>query len=149
MDKALIKNWNSIVKGNDIVWFLGDLSFHNSEKTKSILSRLKGRKFMIKGNHDKQSVTWYRENGFEKVYDHPIVWHERYILSHAPINGMLVGEFFTNIHGHIHNNLLGVPFINVGVSHWDYTPVLFNTIINKENRQLPNGETHHDNKQRT
>ena len=26
MDKDMIKKWNSVVKKNDIVWFLGDLA---------------------------------------------------------------------------------------------------------------------------
>ncbi len=52
MDRALIDAWNSVVKPDDIVWHLGDFSYHDEDRTASIFSQLKGRKRLILGNHD-------------------------------------------------------------------------------------------------
>ena len=37
------------------------------------LGRLQGRKFLVKGNHDRKSNQYYRLAGFEEVYDHPVI----------------------------------------------------------------------------
>ncbi|MBA9034320.1 metallophosphoesterase [Rhizobium leguminosarum] len=52
MDRYLIEAWNSVVKDGDIVWHLGDFSYHDDARTASIFSQLKGRKRLILGNHD-------------------------------------------------------------------------------------------------
>lgn len=54
MDEALIRNWNSVVKSDDIVYHLGDFAFglHDEVRVRSIFSRLMGRKILILGNHD-------------------------------------------------------------------------------------------------
>lgn len=52
MDRHLIDAWNSVVKDGDIVWHLGDFSYHSEDRTKAIFSQLKGRKRLILGNHD-------------------------------------------------------------------------------------------------
>lgn len=49
----LIKKWNETVDRNDIVYILGDLCLADRETTEKIIRRLKGRKFLINGNHDK------------------------------------------------------------------------------------------------
>jgi len=130
MDKTIIKNWNKVVKGDDIVYHLGDFSFTGSDRAKELIKKLNGRKRLIKGNHDYKSDNWWRDAGFEKVYDKPILWNEYYILSHKPLETQLTRGFpLVNIHGHIHTNKIeGDQFINVGVMHWDYTPVNFNDI---------------------
>jgi calcineurin-like phosphoesterase family protein len=50
MNETLINNYNSVVKENDSIYFLGDFAFRNvSEYAK----RLKGTKYFIPGDHDK------------------------------------------------------------------------------------------------
>ncbi len=46
-DNKLIYNWNSVVKNNDLVFILGDLSFYNAETTNNIVKRLNGSKVLI------------------------------------------------------------------------------------------------------
>ena len=53
MHQALIDEWNSKVKPDDIIFSLGDFSFKGKEATEEILSKLNGKKVMILGNHDK------------------------------------------------------------------------------------------------
>ena len=52
MEQVLISNWNSRVEKNDEVYILGDMFWRNEEATR-ILSELKGRKYLILGNHDR------------------------------------------------------------------------------------------------
>ena len=38
MNNALIHNWNSVVKKNDIVYVLGDFCFGNTERTNELFN---------------------------------------------------------------------------------------------------------------
>lgn len=52
MDEGLIKNWNSVVGKDDIIFNLGDFAFAPDRKWKEILGRLNGHHYLILGNHD-------------------------------------------------------------------------------------------------
>jgi calcineurin-like phosphoesterase family protein len=52
-DEWLINKWNTTIKKRDFVYILGDFCLGNKERTKNILNKLHGRKFLIIGNHDK------------------------------------------------------------------------------------------------
>ena len=51
-NEQLIANWNSVVKPEDHVYHLGDFCFGNTREIEYIRSKLNGRIFLIKGNHD-------------------------------------------------------------------------------------------------
>lgn len=52
-DEAVILNHNSVVRPNDIVWFLGDAMLGpDQEYGLECISRLNGQIHMIRGNHD-------------------------------------------------------------------------------------------------
>lgn len=50
MKETIINNWNGVVSDNDNVYVLGDMFWNNSEIAE-VMSKLKGNKFLIKGNH--------------------------------------------------------------------------------------------------
>jgi len=52
MDGALISNWNRLVSRRDIVYVVGDFAWRNHQ---SYLARLKGKKILIRGNHDRMA----------------------------------------------------------------------------------------------
>ena len=52
-DEWLINLWNETIKKDDVVYFLGDFSWYNKEDTEKLLGKLNGKKFLIRGNHDK------------------------------------------------------------------------------------------------
>lgn len=66
-DKWLIELWNETVKREDTVYILGDFCLGNKIATEKILSKLHGKKFLIRGNHDKSCNGL--ERYFEGVYD--------------------------------------------------------------------------------
>ena len=57
MEKAIIENWNRVVKPNEKVFCLGDFSwFHSRHEIKKIVNKLNGEIYMILGNHDKKEA---------------------------------------------------------------------------------------------
>lgn len=132
MDEALILNWNSAVKNNDTVFMLGDFGADGAEK--DLLSRLNGRKLLLKGNHDVKSNDFYRQAGFEEVYDMPVLYKGFWLLSHEPlyVNSNMP---YANIFGHVHANPM---YKNYSSQHFcvcaeriDYTPVSFEEIARR------------------
>lgn len=129
MNTALIENWNSVVSPDDEVYVVGD--FCTNFDPIYFLSKLNGKKYLIKGNHDTMSNKSYRESGFTEVYDKPIILDNFWILSHEP---MYINENmpYVNIFGHVHSN----PAIKdyspysfcVSVERINYTPISFTRI---------------------
>lgn len=124
MDEALIQRWNSVVGPEDRVYVLGDFGGDGYET--EVLSRLRGRKFLVKGNHDTRTNGEYRTFGFEEVYDHPIILDGFWILSHEALY-VNANMPYANIFGHVHNTPLIRDFSSqhycVCVERLDYTPI--------------------------
>ncbi|MFU1794745.1 metallophosphoesterase [Paenibacillus azoreducens] len=138
MDEFMIERWNSIVTKQDKVFHLGDFSFYNKDKTKAIVERLNGHKFLIMGNHDRgRSKAWWLDAGFDEVSEYPLVYQSFFILSHEPLY-MNKHMPYVNIHGHIHSQKYeGLHYFNASVEHWDYKPISFEEI---KSSLVPNEE---------
>ena len=68
MNEVLITRWNQHVTPQDEVYYLGDFAFTSSlDKSKELLQRLHGRKYLIQGNHDPKHLDEY---GFEWMQPH-------------------------------------------------------------------------------
>ncbi len=103
MDSILVKNWNDTVSENDTIFVVGDLSFHDKEKTLEICRNLNGEKFLVMGNHDTENEQFYYECGFSGVSRYPIIYSSFWIISHEPlyVNRNMP---YANIFGHVHGN---------------------------------------------
>lgn len=99
MDEHIIKQWIRTIDEYDEVYVLGDFGAENHES--NILRRLPGKKYLVKGNHDKESNEYYRKAGFDEVYDHPIILDNFFLLSHEPMY-VNVNMPYANIFGHVH-----------------------------------------------
>lgn len=66
MNQGIVDNWNSVVKEDDTVFVLGDLGFCGIEKLRPLMSQLKGKIFLIQGNHDSDKVV-------NKLYEEGII----------------------------------------------------------------------------
>ena len=137
--KTIIKKYNEVVSDGDIVLFLGDITASlrgRDDHFKQLLSLLKGRKVLVRGNHDHLSDEFFYNAGFELVVDYIKV--DEYFLSHYPCYKsrwtcnvekghieIMHGDCNFVIHGHIHNKNPndwdpdGIERINVCV---DYQP---------------------------
>jgi calcineurin-like phosphoesterase family protein len=127
--EALITaNIKKTVGSGDELWLLGDVFLHgwHKERAKEWLSQFKFKKILIMGNHDKcRSVTWFKDIGFNEVYQYPVILEDKYIISHEPIEINMIGRF-KNIHGHLHTKDMNCRnYLNVCVEKQNYTPISF------------------------
>jgi calcineurin-like phosphoesterase family protein len=70
-DRTLIRNYNELVKDKDEVYIVGDLCMwgpQNFGNMEAIVKKLKGRKHLILGNHDKLKPFDYVEAGIISVH---------------------------------------------------------------------------------
>ncbi len=130
--EIIVERWNKTVKKNDNILFLGDLALTDKTNAMKWCHQLQGNKFMIRGNHDGKSETWYKDCGFttvEPIFRRFKDKYEKYItvlFTHEPVQNLPKGWF--NIHGHIHlGRHRDHPFItpyhyNACVEVLDYTP---------------------------
>lgn len=74
------------------------------KKVRHILNQMRGRKFLIMGNHDRgHNVNWWLNAGFDRVFEHPVYDAENFImLSHEPLEEFGNMPPILNMHGHIH-----------------------------------------------
>ena len=105
MDTEIITNWNSKIKDTDTVYILGDVSWYNNQKTYEILKQLKGKKILIKGNHDKLVQDINCRKQFIEITDYKeiILNNQLIVLSHYPI--MFWKNQWRNVihlYGHVH-----------------------------------------------
>ena len=120
MDEDMIENWNSSVEDGDKVYHLGDVAIPRvGLKT---LSRLSGRKVLIRGNHDIFKLSDYAKY-FKDIRAYHVL--NGWILSHVPIHPGSLGRWTGNIHGHLHSNTIDDPrYRSVCVEQTNYCPVL-------------------------
>jgi calcineurin-like phosphoesterase family protein len=105
--EIIIRNWNKDVAQDDMVVHLGDVILGHDSSLDTILSRLQGRKILVRGNHDHKPNAWYIAKGFDFVCDSFI--YKKMGFSHAPLTP-LPNQLFENhdkqielnIHGHFH-----------------------------------------------
>ena len=116
MNEYMISQWNSRVRKNDEVVVLGDFSMEKWEKTKQILDQLKGKIYLLQGNHDRfvkdkefdaSRFIWVRS--YAEMHDNG----RKVILSHYPVmcyNSQRRLSKHGNpktymLHGHVHDTL--------------------------------------------
>ena len=157
MNEAIIQNWNAVVKDDDIVFVLGDLGFCGIEKLKPLLERLKGKKYLVQGNHDSDKVVFKLIEGniLEDSYKlttitiegDPEVPEQMLTLCHFPMLDWYEKEKGSwMIHGHQHQ-LPKTP--SCSVVHWDVgldkngmTPINFEQLkINITKQYLNNANS--------
>ena len=88
MSNAIVEKWNSVVTDDDIVYHLGDVMLNDNEKGIEYLKKLKGKIFLLTGNHDTASRRkLYNEcPNVTNCGNYVIIVHEGYsfYLSHYP-----------------------------------------------------------------
>lgn len=139
MDEAIVTNWNSVVRKGDLVYHLGDVCFLKPDRARSLLDRLSGQIFLVKGNHDREQVLKACASRFVWVRDYHeltvsasrgpflTIGDQKIVLCHFPFmtwNKSHRGSW--HLHGHCHGNLPDDPGalrIDVGVDCHGFMPV--------------------------
>lgn len=124
-DNYMLEKFNSVVKENDKVYFLGDLG--KKKVLREILPKLNGkRKILLKGNHDDESLGFYSQY-FNDIRSYFVL--DKILMSHIPVHQYCKGKYYMQVHGHTH--MFNIPdkyYYNVCVEQHDYTPVNFEDI---------------------
>lgn len=107
-DEEIIGRWNGRVRPKDIVWHEGDLFLGKDLlRFHSIMKRLNGKKYLIRGNHDTLPTDLYRMY-FEEIYG---VWPKYgFVMSHVPLHPDSVDRWGLNVHGHMHSKKVKCAF---------------------------------------
>lgn len=156
MNEALINNWNSVVKKNDIVFHLGDFMFGNMNRFWDFRSRLNGKIYLIHGNHDYELMDKVNvDDGFEIVTSqlNIVVNGQKIYLNHFPLltfDGIYKEKPSWQLFGHVHSNknipgtsadvkrldyLLPMQY-DVGVDNNNYRPISFDEVKSIINTQI-------------
>lgn len=140
MDEFILNAHNQIVDDNDDVYLLGDFVFGEGKQSAahSLLSRMKGRKHWILGNHDnRRAAGSLKQAGLVSTVEDYLeisIHKQRIVLCHYPIlswNGIRKNTW--HLHGHCHGQLGWNAYqriLDVGVdtawgSHQRYYPYSF------------------------
>lgn len=141
MNRVLIQNWNDKVSFDDDVYILGDFTMKGPALAASVLYGLKGKKHLIRGNHDGfVNKASFDQTLFASVQDYLEIecFNTWFILSHYPMvewNGYYKGSIM--LHGHQHNHeeynidnrKNGLRRYDVGVDANHMTPVSAEEVI--------------------
>lgn len=145
MDETMVERWNAKVGPHDVVYHLGDVVINR--KSLHHVSRLNGKKRLVRGNHDIFKDQDYRDVGFESLYG-VRVFTDQFILSHIPLHpDCITDRFKVNVHGHLHANEITqsrevhMPYgafetvtepdpryLCVSVEHTNYEPLSFEEV---------------------
>ena len=151
MDEEMIRRWNERVQAEDAVYHLGDFALTNKERSQEILNRLRGRKYVLRGNHDRKWL--HRLEGWQGVDNYMKIRVEgkSIILCHYPIERWEKCHYGSlHLHGHCHGGLTRFVAnrIDVGVDEWDFRPVNLTEILARLSEREPqelvehHGESH-------
>lgn len=139
MNEALIKRWNEKVQPHDRVYHLGDVALCSAEKLNSILDRLNGQIYLIKGNHEGAATSCAKRFQWVKDYFELTIKDEslpkgkqKIILCHYAMrtwNGSHHGTY--QLYGHSHGTLPDDPNLlsfDVGVDCHDFYPISYEEV---------------------
>ena len=157
MDKAMIDNWNSVVKNGDLVYHLGDFAFYRDQKqVEAVLAQLKGQKYLIEGNHDHKQVR--RAKGWTNVLDYYELKvdmggsrKQLICLFHYPMMTWNTAHHESwHLHGHCHGTLKApeTTRMDVGVPCIDYTPISLEAVADIMSKRTYGTVDQHDKDRR-
>ncbi|NIQ80602.1 MAG: phosphoesterase [Anaerolineae bacterium] len=153
MDEVMIQRWNSRVKKGDVVYHLGDFSWHKQQSVNElILRRLNGQKFLVHGNHDYKNQAIMKSQSFVQItpYKEIKVEGQKIILFHYACkvwNGSHRGSW--QLFGHSHGTLerdYKIKQLDVGVDCWDFYPISFADVAEEMEKHGQQVVDHHGRK---
>lgn len=135
MDEHMVDQWNQTVRRpSDKVYHIGDVALKRVDI--ATVGRCRGHKRLVRGNHDIYPTKAYLPF-FEDIYGTRVL--DGMIFSHIPIHPGSIRANWTNVHGHVHNNVpalhIGPKYLNVSVEVTDYRPLAFEEVRQRIRRQ--------------
>ena len=153
MNEKIISNYNEVVQHDDIVYLLGDLCLGGTDHVKDnhkLLSQLKGRIRIIRGNHDTDNrvESYHNLYNIESIEVATFLRYKKYhfFLCHFPActtnfddDKKLLTQRTLCLAGHTHSKELFEPCgsYNVAVDAHNCYPVSIEQIISDFERKYP------------
>ena len=140
MNEKIIENWNSVVSEEDTVYMLGDMFLGSVELIDKIMPRLKGKKILIRGNHDSDARVAKIEKYCEGVYSiYNLKYKDKFfVMCHYPIREWQNKEHGAiHLYGHVHSNehrqgvLTESNSFHVGMDTNQLTPISIDEVITR------------------
>lgn len=148
-DSVLIATFNRLVKPDDVLWLLGDISMaRNQVDILNTVACLTGRKQLVTGNHDapfpghrnsrRHQKAWLEVFESVQAFARTSICGEDFLLSHFPYAGdHTTQERYMEyrlrdygkplLHGHTHSSVKLTSkehrVVHVGVDAWSLRPV--------------------------
>lgn len=102
-EKLLFGSMNNVPE-DAVLLHLGDICIgKDTEVHEKYIMPLKCKKWLVRGNHDRKSYSWYYEHGWDVVTDGMVlqVAGKQVLFTHTP---RPIATFDLNVHGHFHNS---------------------------------------------
>lgn len=143
MNRHMIECWNAVVRPDDDVYHLGDISFGRAGETVGILKELYGTIYLIPGNHDRWLDDYDNElaghlnflPALTKLkFNHTSIW-----LSHYPLRcweGSFKGAM--HLYGHTHGTIETERLprsMDIGVDSVGYYPLYIGDVWAKLDKE--------------
>lgn len=112
MNANMLERWNRKITNADTVYILGDIAFRGkNEALIALVAQLRGKKVLVKGNHDDVSDYRYKQLfaeicDYKELTDHFDGHAYKLVLCHYPIlmwNNQHRGSIL--LYGHTHNSV--------------------------------------------
>ena len=129
MTEEMVEWYNELVNDEDRVYILGDVAF-DASKLREVVSRLKGRKVLVPGNHEPTKMRRYFDV-FDDVRGYVV--KKGFVMSHIPIHPQSLARWQLNIHGHLHNNTVedDDKYYCACVERTNFRPILLDQILSE------------------
>lgn len=142
-EERIFKSLNKVLQ-DDILIHLGDVCVGQDEAVHEKLKHcLKCRRFLVKGNHDKKTNSWYLSHGWDFVCESftDRYFGQKIMFSHKP--KQLEKYVDLNIHGHLHEIDEGQKELKLGtvltekhklfsLEKENYKPVLLDAFLRRD-----------------
>lgn len=133
-DETIIKNFNSLVKPNDTVYFLGDFTWGDPVV---YFKQLNGNNWhFIHGNHDNNLYQALKSTGRLKSYSHGysdiVIDKVKFTLSHFPMLSWEKSHWGAILlYGHLHGRAIPIQgkMLDVGIDNIKNYPISLDEVL--------------------
>src|ERR1035437_10155834 len=138
MNNTILTNWNNVVTPKDEVYLVGDVSFLQASQTRTLLNRLNGKIYLVRGNHDKihrlptERFEWIKDMFTVKVQELDYgqkPFKQEIVLCHYAMRVWDKSHFGAwHLYGHSHGTLPDDPHslsFDIGVDSHNFTPLSY------------------------
>jgi calcineurin-like phosphoesterase family protein len=139
-NEIMLARWRETVAETDTLIHLGDVALGKKADFEEIGPHLPGRKFLMRGNHDRAPTSWYESHGFTLIPEFCLDYGGyRVRFQHRPDYERVYVRYPKTlvVHGHVHSKTLDDrKQINCSVEATDFRPVWITDVLDARIAEL-------------